>query len=182
MKNTLPFILLAFLAWNCTGSQPDQYKNREADSLKAKADSLQVVLNEMRSGPGIKIRPFFTFQDNTAEEAMKFYTGLFDNSTIGEVTRYGKDGPGKEGSVMLAAFTLDGKGFLCSDSYIRHDWDFTPAISMYVECQTAEELEMLSDSLSEGGTVFMPAGDYGFSRKFAWVGDRFGISWQLNLP
>ncbi|MFT3750228.1 MAG: VOC family protein [Agriterribacter sp.] len=128
-----------------------------------------------------QITTFLTFQENNAEEAMNFYTGLFDNSGIIEVQRHGKGGPAKEGSILLARFELNGKQFLCSDSFTKHAWTFSPAISLFVECKTGDELKQLFDALSENGKVFMPLDNYGFSQKFGWVEDRFGVSWQLNL-
>lgn len=128
-----------------------------------------------------QITTFLTFQENNAEEAMNFYIGLFDNSRIIDIQRYEKGGPAKEGSVMMATFELNGKQFVCSDSYVKHAWTFSPAISMYVECRTEEELNKLFDKLSEDGTVYMPLDNYGFSTKFGWVGDRFGVTWQLNF-
>lgn len=73
-----------------------------------------------------QITTFLTFQENNAEEAMNLYVDLFDNSKIISIQRYGKDGPGKEGSVMKAEFELNGKHFICSDSFIKHQWNFTP--------------------------------------------------------
>ncbi|HMF73510.1 MAG TPA: VOC family protein [Flavitalea sp.] len=128
-----------------------------------------------------QITTFLTFQENNAEEAMNFYVELFDNSEIIEIRRHGKDGPAKEGTIMIARFTLNEKDFICSDSFVKHEWTFTPAISMFVECGTENELEKLYTKLSEDGKVFMKLDNYGFSRKFGWVGDKFGISWQLNL-
>ena len=58
---------------------------------------------------------------------------------------------------------------------------FTPAISLFVECEDEAELDTAFARLSDGGAALMPPGDYGFSRKFAWLADRFGVSWQLNL-
>ncbi len=81
----------------------------------------------------------------------------------------------------MATFELNGKQFICSDSYVKHAWTFSPAISMYVECRTEEELNKLFDKLSEDGIVYMPLDNYGFSTKFGWVGDRFGVTWQLNF-
>ena len=112
---------------------------------------------------------------------MNFYVALFDNSEILEIQRYGKAGPAKEGTIMIAKFKLNGKEFICSDSYVKHEWTFTPAVSMFVECKTENELEKLFKKLSEDGKVFMELNNYGFSRKFGWVGDKFGLSWQLNL-
>jgi predicted 3-demethylubiquinone-9 3-methyltransferase (glyoxalase superfamily) len=128
-----------------------------------------------------QISTFLTFQENNAEQAMNFYTGLFDNSEITDVHRYGKDGPGKEGSIMKATFVLNGKQFICSDSFVKHAWTFTPAISNWVECTDEHQLETLFSSLGQNGQVMMPLNNYGFSRKFGWVADQFGISWQLNL-
>jgi predicted 3-demethylubiquinone-9 3-methyltransferase (glyoxalase superfamily) len=70
---------------------------------------------------------------------------------------------------------------LCSDSYVKHEFTFTPAISLFVRCESEDGIRRLSTSLSEGGKTFMPLGNYGFSRQFAWVSDRYGVAWQLNL-
>ncbi|MCR9229064.1 MAG: VOC family protein [Flavobacteriaceae bacterium] len=128
-----------------------------------------------------QITTFLTFQDNKAEEAMNFYIDLFDNSKVIEVQRYGKDGPGKEGTIIKAIFELTGKQFICSDSFIQHEWNFTPAISNWVACETKEDISHLFEKLSESGDVKMPLDNYGFSKQFAFVEDRFGVSWQLNL-
>lgn len=122
-----------------------------------------------------------TFQDMNAENAMNFYVEIFDNSKVIDVQRWGKEGPVEEGKIMQARFELDGNLFMCSDSPPVHDWDFTPAVSNYIECENESELERLFSRLSENGTVTMPLNNYGFSQKFAWVIDQFGVSWQLNL-
>lgn len=128
-----------------------------------------------------QITTFLTFQENNAEQAMNFYVSLFDNSRIIEVQRYGRSGPGKEGSIIKAVFELNGIQFICSDSFIKHAWTFTPAVSNWVECGNEEELQRLFTKLSEKGYVMMPLNNYGFSKKFGWTADQFGISWQLNL-
>jgi predicted 3-demethylubiquinone-9 3-methyltransferase (glyoxalase superfamily) len=69
-----------------------------------------------------------------------------------------------------------------SDSPITHDWDFTPGWSLFIDCTSEEEVEALVQALSEDGVTMMPLGDYEWSQQFAWVQDRFGISWQINLP
>ncbi|HET9015720.1 MAG TPA: VOC family protein, partial [Thermomicrobiaceae bacterium] len=94
---------------------------------------------------------------------------------------YGPEGPGPEGSVMHATFVLAGQQFMCSDSYVAHPWTFTPAISLYMRCASEEEIERLYRGLSVGGQVFMPLDRYPFSERFAWVGDRLGVTWQLAL-
>lgn len=128
-----------------------------------------------------QITTFLTFQNNKAEEAMNFYIDLFNNSEVIEVQRNGKDGPGKEGTLLRAVFELNGTRFICSDSFIQHDWSFTPAVSNWVECETEEELKRLYKTFSEKGNIKMPLENYGFSKQFAFVEDRFGVSWQLNM-
>ena len=128
-----------------------------------------------------QITSFLTFQKNNAEEAMNFYIDLFDNSKVIEIQRYNKNGPGKEGTIIKAIFELNGNQFICSDSFIQHEWDFTPAISNWVECETKKDIEYLFEKLSENGDVKMTLDNYGFSKQCAFVEDRFGVSWQLNL-
>ena len=126
------------------------------------------------------IRPFLMFQGK-AEEAMNFYVSLFAEGRVLEIELYGTDGPGKEGSVKLATFSVAGLEVMCIDSPVEHGFTFTPSISLFVTCSSEEEIDRLHAALSESGNVFMPIDNYGFSRKFAWVSDRFGVSWQLNL-
>jgi len=129
-----------------------------------------------------KVIPFLMFQDGKAEEAMNYYTSLIEDSKITSIVRYGANEAGDEGTVMQAAFTLKGQEFMCIDSNVKHQFSFTPSFSIYVTCNTEEELDNLYQNLNEGGQVLMPLGDYGFSKKFGWLNDRFGVSWQLNLP
>ncbi|WHX42407.1 VOC family protein [Mesobacillus sp. AQ2] len=128
-----------------------------------------------------KATPFLMFEGN-AEEAMKYYTSLIEDSKITSISRYGSDGPGQEGSVILATFTLKGQEFMCIDSNIHHEFTFTPSFSIYLTCSSEDEIDHLYEKLSKAGSVLMPLGDYSFSKKFAWTVDRFGVSWQLNLP
>lgn len=127
------------------------------------------------------IRPFLMFQDGRAEAAMTFYVSLFSDSEILGVERHGPKGPGPEGSVLLARFRIGGLEILCSDSYVRHAFDFTPSTSLFIDCASEGEIARLAAALGDGGAELMPLGDYGFSRRFAWVNDRFGVSWQINL-
>lgn len=127
-----------------------------------------------------KITTFLIFEGK-AEEAMTFYTSLFDDAEIVAVVRYGPDEQGPEGTVQHATLTLAGQQFMCIDSPIAHGFSFTPSMSLYVQCATEEEIDRLYATLAEGGGELMPLGDYGFSAKFGWVNDRFGVSWQLNL-
>lgn len=125
------------------------------------------------------IRPFLMFEGR-AEEALNLYTSLFPNSAVENIARYGPEGPGKPGSVMRADFRLGHQRVVCIDSPVPHAFGFTPAFSFLVDCASEEEIDRLSNALGEGGAELMPLGNYGFSKKFAWVNDRFGVSWQLN--
>lgn len=119
--------------------------------------------------------------EGTAEEAMKFYTSLFANSEIKQIDRYGAGEMGAEGSVKMAIFTLAGREFICIDSPVKHAFSFTPSMSIFVVCDGESELDAAFGQLSAGGKVLMPVGNYGFSARFGWVQDRYGVSWQLNL-
>ncbi len=128
-----------------------------------------------------KITTFLMFEGGIAEEAMTFYVSLFENAEVLAITRYGPEGPGAEGSVMHATFKLADQEYMAIDSAVHHAFTFTPSISLYVQCETEAEIERLFAALSEKGETLMPLGDYGFSTRFGWVSDRFGVSWQLNL-
>ncbi len=126
------------------------------------------------------IRPFLMFEGD-AEEAMTFYVSLFPDGDVVHVTRYGPDGPGAEGTVITAIFTIGGQTVLCSDRPVKHGFSFTPSVSMFVECPSEDEIARLATALADGGEILMPLDNYGFSRRFTWVNDRFGVSWQLNV-
>ena len=135
----------------------------------------------MKIASSQKITTFLMFEGE-AEEAMTFYVSLFEDAEIVNITRHGAEGPGPEGTVQHATFSLAGQQYMCIDSPAHHGFTFTPAISLFVQCEDEAELDRLYAALAEGGAALMPLGDYGFSRKFGWVNDRFGVSWQLNLP
>jgi predicted 3-demethylubiquinone-9 3-methyltransferase (glyoxalase superfamily) len=135
-----------------------------------------------REAEGAMARSVATFLmfEGVAEEAMQFYVSLFEKAAIGKVERYGPEGPGKEGSVKVADFQIAGHRLMCIDSPAKHGFTFTPSVSLFVECESEAELDRVYAKLVEGGQALMPLGDYGFSRKFGWVNDRYGVSWQLN--
>jgi predicted 3-demethylubiquinone-9 3-methyltransferase (glyoxalase superfamily) len=135
---------------------------------------------EGREMTDTKIRPFLMFEGK-AEEAFNFYASLFPGAEVLGIVRYGPNGPGVEGSVMKASFRIGGQTVLCTDSFVKHEFSFTPAFSYFVECDSEDEIRQLHAALVAGGNAPMPLGEYGFSRMFAWVSDRYGVSWQLNL-
>lgn len=128
-----------------------------------------------------KITTFLMFQNSNAEEAMNFYISLFDNSEIINITRYGVNETGKEGTVMHATFSLNGQKYMCIDSNVKHEFTFTPSMSLYVTCDTEDEINKLFEKLSEDGEILMPLGPYPFSDRFGWLNDKFGVSWQLTF-
>ena len=128
------------------------------------------------------VKPFLMFQGGTAEEAMKYYISLIEDSEIKSITRYGAEGPGEEGTVIQAIFSLKGQEFMCIDSHINHKFTFTPSFSIYLTCDTEKEIDNLYEKLIQNGTALMPLDNYGFSKKFGWLNDQFGVSWQLSLP
>ncbi|HKY14454.1 MAG TPA: VOC family protein [Microthrixaceae bacterium] len=127
------------------------------------------------------LRTFLTFQGGVAAAALDLYREVFDDFELVEIDHYGPGEPGPEGTVKVASFRLAGSELSCADSPVDHEWGFTPAVSLWIDCENDAELQRLFDRLGEGGQVFMPLDDYGFSTRFGWVGDPFGATWQLNL-
>ncbi len=113
-----------------------------------------------------KITPFLWF-DSNAEEAMNFSVSIFKNSKIVSVKRYGEAGPGPKGAVMGATFELDGQQFHALNG--GPIFAFTPAISLFVSCETQQEVDDLWERLSAGGE----------KQRCGWLKDKFGLSWQI---
>ena len=131
-----------------------------------------------------KLTTFLMFvgdQCGKAEEAMNLYVSLFENSRILDIERYGADEEEREGTVKQAKFSLAVQAFIAMDSGAQHAFTFTPAISIVVNYDRERELDEMYTSLSDEGMVLMPLQAYPFSSKFAWIQDRYGVSWQLNL-
>lgn len=129
-----------------------------------------------------KATPFLMFQGGQAQAALDFYLATFPDSRMLNVQRYGRGEAGQEGTIKVARFALCGQEFMCSDSPVKHSFTFTPSSSIFVEFDEAETLDRVFAALSDEGRVLMPLGDYGFSPRFGWLDDRFGVSWQLTLP
>lgn len=128
-----------------------------------------------------KITTFLMFEGQ-AEAAMNFYMSLFKKSEVISIQRYGAEGPGPEGSVVHAVFSLDGQEFMCIDSPAKHAFGFTPSMSLFVTVESEAEIDGLFAKLSEGGKVLMPLDAYPFAKRYGWCADKFGVSWQISLP
>jgi len=113
-----------------------------------------------------KITPFLWF-DGKAEEAMNFYISVFKNSKVVRVSRSGEGGPGPKGTVMSASFQLQGQDFFALNG--GPQFTFTPAISLFVNCETQQEVDELWEKLSEGGK----------KERCGWLKDKYGLSWQI---
>jgi predicted 3-demethylubiquinone-9 3-methyltransferase (glyoxalase superfamily) len=122
-----------------------------------------------------KIVPFLWF-DHQAEEAANFYASLFKDSKIDSINRY-SEGP-MQGKVLTIVFQLEGQRFMALDG--GPHFQFTPAVSFFVNCESIEETDRLFEQLSVDGSVLMPLQAYPFSERFAWITDKYGVSWQLN--
>jgi predicted 3-demethylubiquinone-9 3-methyltransferase (glyoxalase superfamily) len=132
--------------------------------------------NQMKN----KITTFLMF-NGRAEEALNFYVNVFGNSEISTISRYPDEHPELAGKIQYATFNVEGYELMCIDSPVKHDFVFNPSISLYVASDDEEEIERLFAALSDNGRVVMPLGSYGFSRKYGWLEDQFGVSWQLDF-
>lgn len=112
------------------------------------------------------ITPFLWFNGD-AEEAMNFYVSVFENSKVVQVSRYGEGAPGPKGTVMSATFELNGQKFHALNG--GPQYNFTPAISFFVNCETQEEVDELWEKLGAGGEP----------GRCGWLKDKYGLSWQI---
>ncbi len=113
-----------------------------------------------------KITPFLWF-DGNVEEAVNFYTGIFKNAAIKNVSRYGEGAPLPAGTIMSATFELEGQEFYALNGGPMYS--FTPAISFFIKCETQEEVDHYWYKLAEGGSEL----------QCGWLKDKFGLSWQV---
>ena len=113
------------------------------------------------------------FQDGRAREAAAWYVSLVPGSSTERVV---DNGDGR----ATVYFTLAGRGFIAFDSPVRHEFDFTPSMSIFVRCDDEEQVRLLFDQIAAEGAVMMPVDDYPFSSCFGWAADRYGVSWQIG--
>jgi predicted 3-demethylubiquinone-9 3-methyltransferase (glyoxalase superfamily) len=126
----------------------------------------------------MQAHPFLMFQGQ-ANEAIELWSKAFPELEVLELTKH-PDGPQK-GQVATGRFRLGGSEWRLFDSPPVHDFTFTPSTSIFVDCDDEAQLRRLAGLLGEDGQTMMPVDNYGFSRLFTWIADRFGVSWQLTL-
>ena len=126
-----------------------------------------------------RIAPFLMFEGK-ANDAIEFYKTVFSDVKVQAMDKYKAGEPGKEGTIKIAQVTIFDQAIKLIDSPAPHDFTFTPSFSFFIECESEEELDRFFEKLSPGGKVRMPRDNYGFSKKFGWVSDKYGINWQLN--
>lgn len=113
-----------------------------------------------------KITTFLWF-DGKAEEAANFYVGIFKDAKVTDIARYGEAGPGKRGAVMTVTFELFGQRYIALNG--GPQFKFTPAMSLFVTCETQAEVDELWAKLGDGGSY----------NQCGWLTDKFGVSWQI---
>jgi predicted 3-demethylubiquinone-9 3-methyltransferase (glyoxalase superfamily) len=121
------------------------------------------------------------FQGGKAQAALDLYISVFPGFTVVSMDKYGPD-EDTPGLIKIAKIDFDGHSLIVVDSPIPHGFEFTPSVSLFVDFDEAADLNRAFERLADGGDVKMPLGDYGFSPRFGWLTDEFGVSWQLNLP
>jgi predicted 3-demethylubiquinone-9 3-methyltransferase (glyoxalase superfamily) len=126
-----------------------------------------------------QLTPHLMFQDGRAEEALNFYVELFGGETI-LLLHYGEEAGEMEGKVQIATINIAGQQLNIMDSSAVHEFDFTPSMSLFFRCESQEQLDKLYAGLNDGGYAMMPKDDYGFG-PYAWLADRYGVSWQLSF-
>ncbi|EOL47723.1 VOC family protein [Enterococcus caccae] len=125
-----------------------------------------------------KFSPCLWF-DGKVEEAAEFYVNAFEQSKINKVDYYVDSEHQPKGSVLTISLTLAGQEVILLNG--GPEFNFTPAISFFVECETEAQIDELWETLSHNGEVLMEFGSYPFSKKYGWLKDQYGVSWQLVL-
>lgn len=124
--------------------------------------------------------PFLMFEGR-AEEAMEYYMDIFEDAEIRYVQKYDADSPEMQGKIMQGVIRIHDQMIMLMDSNVPHEFSFTPSMSFFIECHSLPEIENHYRKLKKKGAILMPLDEYGFSDRFAWVQDQFGVSWQLNF-
>lgn len=139
----------------------------------------QISLGRLEDTGGQKFVPCLLFSGKRAgraEEAVRLYSSVFHPSSVTGILLYGPEGPGREGTVQHAQFSLSQSVFMAMDNPVNADMDFNEALSLMVDCEDQQEIDHFWNALLSGG---------GEESMCGWLKDRFGVSWQVvprNLP
>jgi predicted 3-demethylubiquinone-9 3-methyltransferase (glyoxalase superfamily) len=121
----------------------------------------------------MELKTHIMFQEGQARGAAEFYASLTDDGEVLSIS--------EETGSVLASVTLAGHELVIFDSPVKHEFDMTPAVSIFLVTDSADQVDALFEKLAEGGKIFMPVGEYPFAQRFGWCVDRFGMSWQLSF-
>ena len=128
-----------------------------------------------------RVYPFFMFTNCKAEEAINLYAKAFNDVTIDNLERWTGEGPMEPaGKVRNVFFSIKGETFRFMDSE-GHNHSLTPSTSIFVNCDDEAEIRRAYEMLMDGGFELMPLGEYPFAKLYAWIQDKFGLTWQLSL-
>lgn len=129
----------------------------------------------------LTVTPFLMFE-GSARAAMTLYAAAIPDAEITSLSLRTADDDGEEGTVAEGFMRIGGQTFRFFDSPAPHDFTFTPAISLFADGVNDQQFQHITEKLADGGEYLMPPDNYGFSPRFAWLKDRFGVSWQINMP
>ena len=124
-----------------------------------------------------KMTTFLMFEDRT-QEAIDFYLSVFKNSKVVNQINNETD---KTDAVQFRVIKINDMELILFDSPVHHEFTFTPAISLFINCESEEEINNLFEKITSDGSVLMPLDIYPFAKKYAWVADKFGVTWQLSF-
>lgn len=127
-----------------------------------------------------KVSISLMFKGNS-EEAINFYTSVFKESEITHISYRDAADNYDNKRVDFGKLKIGEQEILFMDSGVEDDFTFTPSISLYLNCYSEEEIDILFKKLSQDGRILIPLDMYNFSRKYGWLEDKYGVSWQLNL-
>lgn len=125
--------------------------------------------------------PFIMFQEGTGRAALEFWASVVPDSGIDSLDLFGPEGPGPADTIKRAVIVIGGQRVMAHDSFIDDEFGDTPSHSFFLDCADEPEVDQLFGTLGEGGRALIPLGDYGWSHKFGWAEDRFGVAWQLEF-
>lgn len=118
--------------------------------------------------------PFLMFTGQAAQ-AIESYATWFSDFELLMKQMYPDNG-----QIAMAKIRINNQVILLNDTLQKHEFDFTPSFSFFIECQCEQEIHQLVQHIEQNGESLMPLANYGFSTLFAWCNDQYGVSWQIS--